>query len=104
MKTTSEQFWKAANLWYDFKKEVLYKNRFIIKHEILNHIEYFANKHLLELKPETILYRARAFSKSNSGKTAQEKNREVLLEALAAKKLDFGAMIKIIHLYHQIMI
>lgn len=39
IKNEDEEIFKEAyNLWEDFKNEILYKNRFIIKHILLDYV------------------------------------------------------------------
>lgn len=52
---------QALDLWESFKDEVYYKNRFIVKHSILNYIRTIAEKSDRLLDEDTILYRARIF-------------------------------------------
>jgi hypothetical protein len=53
---------KAYNMWSDFKEEVLYKNRFIINHEVLEYIKKMAQICRKTIEKDTILYRARQFT------------------------------------------
>lgn len=55
-------FSKAYKLWSSFKEEVLYKNRFIIKHEVLEYLQDIAEKSRKSIEVDTILYRARIFT------------------------------------------
>ncbi|KSU85157.1 RES domain-containing protein [Fictibacillus enclensis] len=53
---------KAYEMWSGFKEEVLYKNRFIINHEVLDYIKKMAQICRKTIEKDTILYRARQFS------------------------------------------
>ena len=60
-----EEFIKAYDLWSNFKEEVLYKNRFFIKHDVLDYIQHFAEKSQTIIEKNTILYRARLFTEND---------------------------------------
>lgn len=55
-------FDKAMDLWRSFKKEVLYNNRFFVKHEVLDFVQQIAVESKTILKKGEILYRARIYS------------------------------------------
>lgn len=57
-----ELFKKAYDLWYDFREEILYKNRYIVKHEILDLIKQIATKNIKIIDKKAIIYRARQFN------------------------------------------
>lgn len=52
-------------MWDSFKTELLYKNRFNIKHEVLDYVKKFAIQNQKRLGTETILYRARLYTGDN---------------------------------------
>ncbi|MGE5415299.1 MAG: RES family NAD+ phosphorylase [Acidobacteriota bacterium] len=60
----SEQFNKAFDLWFDFRKQVIYKNRYFIKHEVLDYLEKFADKNKRTVEENTLLFRARRYTDS----------------------------------------
>lgn len=55
-------FGKAYELWDSFKNEVLYRNRFILNHQLLEYLKSFALRHQKILETGRILYRARIFT------------------------------------------
>jgi hypothetical protein len=55
-------FKKAYKLWENFKSEILFNNRFILKHEVLDYIKHFVEKNKIYIEKGTILYRARIFT------------------------------------------
>ncbi|MFT5876007.1 MAG: hypothetical protein ACI8WT_005008 [Clostridium sp.] len=57
---------QAFDLWMDFKDEILYKNRLIIEHTILDSLKRIAEGCKKSLEKGTILYRARIFNGDNS--------------------------------------
>ena len=52
---------KAYDLWASFKQEILYRNRFIVKHKVLEHLEQMAQNNMQQIDEGTILYRARIY-------------------------------------------
>lgn len=54
-------FKQAFELWDSFKKEVLYKNRFIVRHDVPNYIKQIAEKNKVIVEENTVLYRARLY-------------------------------------------
>jgi len=62
MSINSGNFDAAYELWHDFKNAVLYKNRFFVNHEILDHLKHLTKKKESEVKKGTILYRARLYT------------------------------------------
>lgn len=52
---------QGFDLWYSFKHEILYKNRFIQNHPILDYVKIIAEKNKKSIEKNTILYRARIF-------------------------------------------
>ena len=58
----NENLSKAFKLLTSFKEQLLYKNRFIIKHEVLDHIREIAKNTHSIIEKDTILYRARLFT------------------------------------------
>lgn len=54
--------------WKAFEDELIYKNRFSVKHEIMDEIYKCQEFAVTILKKETVLYRARVFEKSNFNK------------------------------------
>ena len=54
--------------WKSFEDELIYKNRFSVKHAIIDEIHECQESAVTVLKKETILYRARVFEKSNFNK------------------------------------
>lgn len=57
---------KANELWNSFKEELIFKNRFIAKHKILDYIECFAQKNNMVIEKSKILYRARLYTGDES--------------------------------------
>jgi hypothetical protein len=55
-------FDRAYQLWTSFKNEVLYKNRFIVNHEVLDHVKRVADSNKTTIEQGKILYRARVFT------------------------------------------
>lgn len=49
--------------WKDFEDELIYKNRFTIKHKIIDEIHDCKESAVKIIRKETVLYRARIFSK-----------------------------------------
>lgn len=66
MSIDNELFEKAYELWTSFKEEVLYKNRFIIKHDVLDYLKHFAETNQVKIEKDTILYRARLFTDNDT--------------------------------------
>jgi hypothetical protein len=66
MKIDRELLLKAYYLWASFKEEVLYKNRFIIKHEVLDYLKQIAEIYRKTIEKDTILYRARIYTGDDS--------------------------------------
>ncbi|ARU63100.1 hypothetical protein CBW65_20545 [Tumebacillus avium] len=62
MEVNNEEFKKAYDMWTSFKEEVLYKNRFFVRHEALDFLKLFAEKNRKIIEKGTILYRARLYS------------------------------------------
>lgn len=58
----NELFKKAIDLWDDFKEELIYRNRFIVNHEVMGYIKHFAEINKKCIEKDTILYRARMYS------------------------------------------
>jgi hypothetical protein len=56
---------KAEAMWQEFKEEILYKNRFIVKHEVLSYLEQFVNKNNSLIEKDTVLYRARIYKEDS---------------------------------------
>lgn len=54
--------------WKSFEDELLYRNRFSVKHEVIDEIHKCESKAATTIKKNTILYRARIFEKSNFDK------------------------------------
>lgn len=54
--------------WKNFEDELIFKNRFTVKHEVIDEIHNCENKAAKIMKKDTILYRARVFEKSNFNK------------------------------------
>ncbi|MBP0723930.1 RES domain-containing protein [Bacillus sp. RG28] len=63
--SNNDELKQAFDLWNGFKEEVLYKNRFIIKHEVLKYIEEFAEKCRITIQEGTILFRARIYAEDD---------------------------------------
>ncbi|NTZ16433.1 hypothetical protein EXW96_02235 [Paenibacillus sp. JMULE4] len=61
MTINKEEFQKAYYIWSDFKNEVLYKNRFIINHEVLDIIKSISVRNTREINTGQTFYRARLF-------------------------------------------
>lgn len=58
----SDEVLDAITLWLSFKHEVLYRNRFIVNHKVLEHLEHMAQNNTQQIDEGTILYRARIFN------------------------------------------
>lgn len=58
-----EDFNRAYDLWNSFKEELMYKNRFIINHEVLDYIKVLCHRCSIIINEETKLYRARIYNK-----------------------------------------
>lgn len=54
--------------WNNFEKELIYKNRFSVKHAVIDEIHECASSATKIIKAGTVLYRARVFDKSNFDK------------------------------------
>lgn len=54
--------------WKSFEDELIYKNRFSVKHAIIDEIDECKESATTILKKDTVLYRARVFEKSNFNK------------------------------------
>lgn len=59
---------KRNTKWKNFENELIYHNRFSVKHEVINEIHKCKSKAIKTIKKGTILYRARVFEKSNFDK------------------------------------
>jgi len=55
---------QAYDLWHDFKNTIIYKNRYIVKHQILGYLESFTkkNQNKKTIAKGEILYRARKYN------------------------------------------
>lgn len=53
---------KLYNMWNDFKKTLIYKNRFFNKHIVLDYIEKILSKNEIVISKDQILYRARIYN------------------------------------------
>lgn len=62
MSVDNEEFKKAYEMWNSFKDEVLHKNRFFVKHEVLDFLRLFAEKNRKNIEKDKTLYRARLYS------------------------------------------
>lgn len=65
--------------WESFENSVIFKNRFFVENEILKEIELYAKKMTLYYSKDTLLYRARIFSRDPNEKFI-EKYKQVLEE------------------------
>ena len=54
--------------WKSFEEDLIYKNRFSVKHTIIDEIYECQESAVTVLKKDTVLYRARVFEKSNFNK------------------------------------
>ena len=54
--------------WKSFEEGLIYKNRFSVKHAIIDEIHECRESAVTILKKDTVLYRARVFEKSNFNK------------------------------------
>lgn len=61
MSIDENDFKKAYDLWNSFKQEVLYKNRFVINHNVLDYLIQMAEKNQKLVEEGKILYRARIY-------------------------------------------
>jgi len=52
---------EALYLWNSFKDEILYKNRFIVNHPVLDYVKIIAEKNKESIENNTTYYRARVF-------------------------------------------
>ena len=57
--------------WKNFEEELIYKNRFSVKHAIIDEIHECKENAVTIRKKDTILYRARVFEKSNFNKLVE---------------------------------
>lgn len=55
----SDSSYEASLIWHDFKEKVFYENRSFIKHRLLEILSQYISKNIIEIKPESIYYRAR---------------------------------------------
>ena len=55
----SDASFEANLLWHDFHETIYYKNRFFLKHRILEILSEYISKNVLEIKVGSIYYRAR---------------------------------------------
>jgi hypothetical protein len=62
MSSDKDEVKRAFELWHAFKEEVLYRHRFNVKHEVLDHVQQVAEKCKVVIEEGKILYRARLFS------------------------------------------
>lgn len=51
--------------WKSFEDELIYKNRFSVKHAVIDEIHDCQTNAVIIRKKDTVLYRARVFQKSN---------------------------------------
>ena len=54
--------------WKSFENELIYKNRFSLKHPVIDEIHQCASSVEKTIKENTVFYRARVFEKSNFNK------------------------------------
>ena len=54
--------------WKSFEDELIYKNRFSVKHAVIDEIHECQTSAVTIRKKDTVLYRARVFEKSNFNK------------------------------------
>lgn len=57
---------ETYELWNSFKDEVYHKNRFFITHPLLEILKKYISEHTLNIKINTIYYRARSLMKRPS--------------------------------------
>lgn len=58
---------KADEIWCDFRKVILYKNRFFIKHQLLDIIKDHIESNVINVREGEIFYRARIINEIDSG-------------------------------------
>ena len=56
----------AYDLWSSFKEEIIYNNRFIKNHTVLDYLTKITEKSQTQIEKDTILYRARVFNRDDS--------------------------------------
>lgn len=59
---SNDVFSEAWDLWSSFKDEILYHNRYILNHPVLDYVKEFAERNATILEKGTILYRARQWA------------------------------------------
>ncbi|WML35332.1 RES family NAD+ phosphorylase [Clostridium sp. OS1-26] len=64
--TSGKGLTKEQKLWYEFKEEILYRNRFMVNHIVLDYIKECAYKSCKVIKEGSILYRARIYNGSEN--------------------------------------
>jgi len=117
MEEADSVFNQAMDLWRSFKDEILYKNRFILNHPVLDYVRAIAENHKESIKENTILYRARIFNEQpsftsylGSDFNLDGLDRVRALHAMCNKALnaeknrDSGDMTKMTHLYLRIIV
>lgn len=60
----SDACYAARMLWYDFKANVFFENRYFVKHELLDMLAEYISGKILEVQPGRIYYRARIIDDS----------------------------------------
>jgi hypothetical protein len=64
--SVDKEITKAYELWSSFKEEVLYENRYIVNHEVLDYLKHFSERNQKTIDYETILYRARLYTEDET--------------------------------------
>lgn len=62
----SDASFEANLLWHDFHETIYYKNRFFLKHRILEILSDYISKNILEIEVGSIYYRARIIKDSST--------------------------------------
>ena len=62
----SDASFEANLLWHDFYETIYYKNRFFLKHRILEILSEYISKNVLEIEVGSIYYRARIIDDSST--------------------------------------
>lgn len=55
----TEASYEARKIWYAFKEAVFYKNRFFVKHQLLDILSKYVSENVIEVPSDQIFFRAR---------------------------------------------
>ncbi len=62
----SDASFEASLLWYDFQETIYYKNRFFLKHRMLEILSEYISKNILEIEAGSVYFRARIIDDSST--------------------------------------